>query len=304
MIDMRGVRLPAYGGSHIEISIPGVRRWTVPLVSIGLAVSDMGRVRPHLGSLLPYTRCLCSNSRSAVPPQLPHPVLLVLVFAGGTTSFRNFVCFCCWCRSLCRHRSALVGQIDRLVPHRDLLVAHSHHLVPRLPAICRQLDRRLPIGDIIASIDSLGASFTERNSSSLMRFRPRDCAELAVNACRAVCAGPRLDVLLDVMRSSPEVLQFVPHICQHAEELGLHLEILADHIGDLGAYAATVGDRTFVPAQALTGRVHVYRVLFAAPCAHWLLERDGRLAQVLRACATGESAESALREAGWAGHRS
>ena len=48
------------------------------------------------------------------------------------------------------------------------------------------------------------------------------------------CTGPRLDVLLDVMRSSPQVLQFVPHICQHAEELGVHLEVLADHIDELG----------------------------------------------------------------------
>ena len=172
-----------------------------------------------------------------------------------TVAFASFG-LCCWCRSLCRHRSALVGQIDRLVPHRDLLVAHSQHLVPRLPAICRQLDRRLPIGDMIASIDSLGASFAERNSHSLMRSRPRVRAELAANACRAMCAAPRLDVLLDVMRSSPEVLQFVPHICQHAEELGSHLEVLADHIGDLGAYSSTAGNAVVVPAQALTLRSH------------------------------------------------
>ena len=35
-----------------------------------------------------------------------------------------------------------------------------------------------------------------------------------------MCSGPQLDVLLDVMRSSPEVLHFVPHICKHAKELG------------------------------------------------------------------------------------
>ena len=52
------------------------------------------------------------------------------------------------------------------------------------------------------------------------------------------CTGPRLDVLLDVMRSSPQVLQFVPHICQHAEELGAHLEALADHIDELGVCTA------------------------------------------------------------------
>jgi hypothetical protein len=61
-----------------------------------------------------------------------------------------------------------------------------------------------------------------------------------------MCSGPQLDVLLDVMRSSPEVLHFVPHICKHAKELGLHLETLADHIGKLGACTASAGDAMYV----------------------------------------------------------
>jgi hypothetical protein len=76
-------------------------------------------------------------------------------------------------------------------------------------------------------------------------------------------------MLLEMMRSSPQVLQFVPHFAQHAEELGPLLEVLADHVDDLGARAS------------------------------WLLEREERLAQVLRACAEGDSAAVALKGAGW-----
>ena len=71
-----------------------------------------------------------------------------------------------------------------------------------------------------------------------------------------MCPGPQLDVLLDVMRSSPEVLQFVPHICKHAKELGSHLETLSDHIGELGARTAAAGNAMFSPAHVLTLRLH------------------------------------------------
>lgn len=79
---------------------------------------------------------------------------------------------------------------------------------------------------------------------------PRGCADPTANVCCVLCPGPQLDVLLDVMRSSPEVLHFVPHICSHAKELGLHLETLADHIGELGTRSVTTGD-------AMSGLVHV-----------------------------------------------
>ena len=185
-----------------------VSAWTFPLLSIGGGVIECGRLRPHLGTLLPHTRCLCSNARS-----------------------------------LCRHRSALVAQIDWLAPHHEQLDMHSGQLVPRLPEICRHLDS-LPVAEMAANIEHLGALHARPSDHERV---PSSCPNqpLASLSLSTVCvsltlsrvrAGAHLDVLLEV--GPPQLQPFLTHVVQHIEALAPLLEVLAEHVDELGACCA------------------------------------------------------------------
>ena len=240
-----------------------VRRWTFPLQSLGSCLVGCGRLRPHLGMLCARSRCLCSHSRYA----RPHPCLLFSQPAQRRAAVG---------RAVCRHRSALVEHIDLLAPHHALLAAHSEQLVPRLQAICPHLPD-LPLPDLLGRIDALGAPASRSFDGPFSLAANR----IMLSWCRPRNAGPRLDQLLDAM--SPSLQLFLPHVLQHVDTLGPHLALLIDSLDDLGAH--TLSKQLLSPMRRGSARG-----VPAAPHASWLLEEEGRLGAVLRACAAAPDA--------------
>ena len=80
---------------------------------------------------------------------------------------------------------------------------------------------------------------------------------------------------------SPSLQLFLPHVLQHVDTLGPHLVLLIDSLDELGAHTHSL--QTALARSSARG-------VPAAPHASWLLEEEGRLGAVLRACAAAPDA--------------